>query len=93
MTKGLALVLWALVPLYLSAWHVEFLNKGGRAKVSQPDPSGRHIMGSQISDYWKDPLGNEFERWTYCDRFTASDRPTKQTMQALLVVQWRAIHK
>ena len=53
---------------------------------------GRHIMGSQIFDYWKDPFGNELEHWTDGDLFTAADPPTKQTMQALLAVQWGSPH-
>jgi catechol 2,3-dioxygenase-like lactoylglutathione lyase family enzyme len=24
---------------------------------------GRHVMGSQVFDYWKDPFGNELEHW------------------------------
>ncbi len=53
---------------------------------------GRHIMGSQIFDYWKDPFGNELEHWTDGDLFTAADPPNKQTMQALLAVQWGPPH-
>lgn len=53
---------------------------------------GRHIMGSQIFDYWKDPFGNELEHWTDGDLFTAADAPAKQTMQALLAVQWGSPH-
>ena len=53
---------------------------------------GRHIMGSQIFDYWKDPFGNELEHWTDGDLFTAADPPQKQTMQALLAVQWGSPH-
>ncbi len=53
---------------------------------------GRHIMGSQIFDYWKDPFGNELEHWTDGDLFTAADPPQKQTMQALLAVQWGSQH-
>lgn len=53
---------------------------------------GRHIMGSQIFDYWKDPFGNELEHWTDGDLFTADDPPSIQTMQALLAVQWGAPH-
>lgn len=53
---------------------------------------GRHIMGSQIFDYWKDPFGNELEHWTDGDLFTADDPPTTQTMQALLAVQWGSPH-
>lgn len=53
---------------------------------------GRHIMGSQIFDYWKDPFGNELEHWTDGDLFTAADPPARQTMQALLAVQWGPPH-
>ncbi|MFY7746246.1 MAG: VOC family protein [Erythrobacter sp.] len=53
---------------------------------------GRHIMGSQIFDYWKDPFGNELEHWTDGDLFTAADPPAIQSMQALLAVQWGAPH-
>ena len=53
---------------------------------------GRHIMGSQVFDYWKDPFGNELEHWTDGDLFTASDPPQKQSMSALLAVQWGSPH-
>ena len=53
---------------------------------------GRHIMGSQIFDYWLDPFGNELEHWTDGDLFTAEDPPNRQTMQALLAVQWGMPH-
>lgn len=53
---------------------------------------GRHIMGSQIFDYWKDPFGNELEHWTDGDLFTADDPPQKLPMSALLAVQWGSPH-
>jgi len=53
---------------------------------------GRHIMGSQIFDYWKDPFGHELEHWTDGDLFTAADPPQKQPMSALLAVQWGSPH-
>lgn len=53
---------------------------------------GRHIMGSQIFDYWKDPFGNELEHWTDGDLFTAADPPQTMPMRALLAVQWGAPH-
>jgi catechol-2,3-dioxygenase len=49
---------------------------------------GRHIIGSQIFDYWKDPFGNELEHWTDGDLFTAADPPQKMPVSALLAVQW-----
>ena len=36
---------------------------------------GRHILGSQIFDYWKDPSGHEFEHYADGDVFT-SEVPT-----------------
>lgn len=64
-----------------------------KAKKHQPAWGvGRHIMGSQIFDYWNDPFGNELEHWTDGDLFTAADPPQKQPMSALLAVQWGAPH-
>ncbi len=53
---------------------------------------GRHILGSQIFDYWRDPWGQELEHWTDGDLFTAEDPPAKQTLQALLAAQWGPNH-
>ena len=36
---------------------------------------GRHILGSQVFDYWKDPWGHRVEHWTDGDVF-AADVPT-----------------
>lgn len=53
---------------------------------------GRHIMGSQVFDYWNDPWGHELEHWTDGDLLTAADPPQKQPMSALLAVQWGSPH-
>lgn len=53
---------------------------------------GRHIMGSQVFDYWNDPWGHELEHWTDGDLLTAADPPQKQPMRALLAVQWGSPH-
>jgi catechol 2,3-dioxygenase-like lactoylglutathione lyase family enzyme len=53
---------------------------------------GRHIMGSQIFDYWRDPWGHELEHWTDGDLMTAADPPNKMPVQSLLSVQWGAPH-
>ena len=53
---------------------------------------GRHILGSQIFDYWKDPWGHELEHWTDGDLFTAADPPGKATAAELLAVQWGMGH-
>lgn len=49
---------------------------------------GRHIMGSQVFDYWKDPWGHELEHWTDGDLLTAADPPNRMPLSALLAVQW-----
>ena len=49
---------------------------------------GRHKLGSQIFDYWKDPWGHELEHWTDGDLFTAADPSNKATLGDLLGVQW-----
>lgn len=49
---------------------------------------GRHILGSQIFDYWRDPWGHTLEHWTDGDLFTASDPTTSADLNALAGVQW-----
>lgn len=36
---------------------------------------GRHVLGGQVFDYWKDPLGFTVEHWTDADLLTASTPP------------------
>lgn len=49
---------------------------------------GRHFLGSQVFDYWRDPWGFTLEHWTDGDLFTAADPPRKASMKELLDVQW-----
>ena len=49
---------------------------------------GRHILGSQIFDYWRDPWGHTLEHWTDGDLFTAQDGSNTASLQDLLGVQW-----
>jgi catechol 2,3-dioxygenase-like lactoylglutathione lyase family enzyme len=49
---------------------------------------GRHVLGSQIFDYWKDPWGHTLEHWTDGDLMTASWGSREATMQDLIGVQW-----
>jgi catechol 2,3-dioxygenase-like lactoylglutathione lyase family enzyme len=49
---------------------------------------GRHILGSQVFDYWRDPWGHTLEHWTDGDLFTAADGSNVATVQDLLGVQW-----
>ncbi len=51
---------------------------------------GRHILGSQIFDYWRDPWGHELEHWTDGDLFSAADGSRLSTIRELLDVQWGA---
>ncbi len=53
---------------------------------------GRHILGSQIFDYWLDPWGHELEHWTDGDLFAASDPAHVNSFQELLGVQWGPQH-
>ncbi|MBP6547142.1 MAG: VOC family protein [Phenylobacterium sp.] len=49
---------------------------------------GRHILGSQVFDYWRDPWGHTLEHWTDGDLFTAADGSNKASLEDLLGVQW-----
>ena len=49
---------------------------------------GRHILGSQVFDYWRDPWGHTLEHWTDGDVFTAADGSNMASLQDLLGVQW-----
>lgn len=49
---------------------------------------GRHVLGSQIFDYWRDPWGHMVEHWTDGDLFDASTPPNKQPIDTLLAAQW-----
>ena len=43
---------------------------------------GRHILGGQVFDYWKDPLGFTVEHWTDSDLLTASTPPAAHSIFA-----------
>jgi catechol 2,3-dioxygenase-like lactoylglutathione lyase family enzyme len=53
---------------------------------------GRHVLGSQIFDYWKDPWGHQVEHWTDGDLFTAEDGPHQVSLPELMGVQWGPVH-
>lgn len=53
---------------------------------------GRHILGSQIFDYWRDPWGHELEHWTDGDVFSAQDGSKIAGLQELMGVQWGPVH-
>lgn len=49
---------------------------------------GRHILGSQVFDYWKDPFGNRIEHWTDGDVFAAGSPTGVHDLSVLLGQQW-----
>lgn len=60
-------------------------------KAAGADPEwgvGRHFLGSQVFDYWRDPWGFTLEHWTDGDLLTAADPPRKASIQDLMGVQW-----
>jgi catechol 2,3-dioxygenase-like lactoylglutathione lyase family enzyme len=49
---------------------------------------GRHYLGSQIFDYWRDPWGHEIEHWTDGDQMYARDGGGIASFEELVGVQW-----
>lgn len=49
---------------------------------------GRHILGSQVFDYWLDPFGNRIEHWTDGDLFTSDYLPVVTDLETMLGRQW-----
>jgi catechol 2,3-dioxygenase-like lactoylglutathione lyase family enzyme len=48
---------------------------------------GRHVLGGQIFDYWKDPIGFTVEHWTDSDLLAADDAPASHHILSALN-QW-----
>lgn len=68
----------------LMAGHTRLKDAGRQAEWGV----GRHILGSQVFDYWRDPWGHTLEHWTDGDLLTASDGSKVASLQDLLAVQW-----
>ena len=49
---------------------------------------GRHLLGSQIFDYWKDPWGHVLEHFTDGDLLNATHKPTRVGPAEALGTQW-----
>jgi len=49
---------------------------------------GRHILGSQVFDYWQDPWGNKVEHWTDGDLFAADHEAGLEPVDVLMNTQW-----
>jgi len=51
---------------------------------------GRHVLGSQIFDYWKDPWGRVHEHWTDSDVLNAASGSNVLSVEEGLTSQWGA---
>ncbi len=49
---------------------------------------GRHVLGSQIFDYWRDPWGHAVEHWTDGDLFDAASGSRIASLDALIGTLW-----
>jgi catechol 2,3-dioxygenase-like lactoylglutathione lyase family enzyme len=49
---------------------------------------GRHILGSQVFDYWRDPWGHRIEHWTDGDLFDAHAPVTVADLPTMMGHQW-----
>jgi catechol 2,3-dioxygenase-like lactoylglutathione lyase family enzyme len=49
---------------------------------------GRHLLGSQVYDYWADPWGRVHERWADTDRLNARSGSNLLSAEEALVSQW-----
>ncbi|MEO1080252.1 MAG: VOC family protein [Pseudomonadota bacterium] len=49
---------------------------------------GKHILGSQVFDYWHDPFGNNLEHFTDGDLFDEGHPMETHGVDALRAVQW-----
>jgi catechol 2,3-dioxygenase-like lactoylglutathione lyase family enzyme len=49
---------------------------------------GRHLLGSQVYDYWADPWGRIHEHWADTDRLNASTPCNLLSAEEALISQW-----
>ena len=49
---------------------------------------GRHLLGSQVYDYWADPWGRTHEHWADSDRLNAKSGSHLLSAEEALVSQW-----
>jgi catechol 2,3-dioxygenase-like lactoylglutathione lyase family enzyme len=49
---------------------------------------GRHLLGSQVYDYWADPWGRVHERWADTDRLNAQSGSNLLPAHEALLSQW-----
>jgi len=49
---------------------------------------GRHVLGSQVFDYWQDPWGRVHEHWTDSDMLNRDHQPMAHSAEDGLGSQW-----
>ncbi|SLK07929.1 VOC family protein [Novosphingobium mathurense] len=49
---------------------------------------GRHLLGGQVFDYWRDPFGHVLEHWTDGDLLVSSDQARRYGMKELHSRLW-----
>ncbi|MGE0039339.1 MAG: glyoxalase [Xanthobacteraceae bacterium] len=49
---------------------------------------GRHVLGSQVYDYWADPWGRVHEHWADSDRLNIKNGSNLVSVEEALVSQW-----
>jgi catechol 2,3-dioxygenase-like lactoylglutathione lyase family enzyme len=49
---------------------------------------GRHVLGSQVYDYWADPWGRVHEHWADSDRLNRANGSNLVPVEEALVSQW-----
>jgi hypothetical protein len=49
---------------------------------------GRHVLGSQVFDYWRDPWGHVLEHFTDGDLLDAGVKPSRVEPSVALGTQW-----
>lgn len=49
---------------------------------------GRHLLGSQVFDYWNDPWGHIHEHWTDGDQFSADEPAGVHPLSEAAASQW-----
>jgi len=68
----------------LMAGHQHLLDNGRKHEWGV----GRHHLGSQIFDYWRDPWGHTVEHWTDGDLFNNETAPNIRSLDDLIGNQW-----
>jgi hypothetical protein len=64
----------------------EYLKKFG--KYEHMWGIGRHVLGSQVYDYWADPWGRVHEHWADSDRLNLANGSNLVSVQDALISQW-----